>query len=49
MKTGDIIFWGFLAAVALFYLLKGNDMYEQKHQMLQQQMIESQKKEAPQN
>lgn len=49
MKLGDIIFWGFLASVAMFYLVKGNDMYKQKHQMIEKQMTQSKEKEASQN
>ncbi|MEA3354756.1 MAG: hypothetical protein U9Q33_13170 [Campylobacterota bacterium] len=30
MKRTDILFWILLAGVALFYLLKGNDMYQDK-------------------
>jgi hypothetical protein len=46
MKLGDMIFWGFLAAIAMFYLLKGNAMYEEKHQILDNKMIQPQEKEA---
>lgn len=30
MKRTDILFWIFLAAVALFYLFKGNDIHTQR-------------------
>jgi hypothetical protein len=31
---GDFIFWGILAGIAIFYLLVGNDMYEDKYNLI---------------
>ncbi|MCD4757438.1 MAG: hypothetical protein K8R39_04165 [Arcobacteraceae bacterium] len=36
MKLKDILFWIFLAAVAFFYLFKGNDMYTEKREKINQ-------------
>ena len=36
MKLKDILFWIFLAAVALFYLFKGNDMHTQRLEEVKQ-------------
>lgn len=30
MKTTDIIFWAVLAAIAIFYITVGNDMYKER-------------------
>ena len=34
MKKSDIFFWGVLAVIALFYLLKGNDMHREYYDYL---------------
>jgi hypothetical protein len=33
MKRSDIIFWGVLAAIAIFYIFVGNDMYRERMQL----------------
>jgi len=33
LKKTDIIFWIFLISVALFYIFKGNDMYQEKQEL----------------
>ena len=41
MKRGDMIFWGVLAAIASFYLLKGNDMYKERFEMLEAKKMQN--------
>jgi len=36
MKKSDFIFWGVLGAIALFYLLKGNDIYREHYKNLEE-------------
>ena len=45
MKS-EIIFWGILATIALFYILVGNDMYNEKYEMikLKEQVLIEQRK-----
>jgi hypothetical protein len=31
---GEFVFWGILAGIAIFYLLVGNDMYEDKYNLI---------------
>jgi hypothetical protein len=31
---GEFVFWGILAGIAIFYLLIGNDMYEDKYNLI---------------
>lgn len=40
MKKSDILFWILLAGVAIFYLLTGNDMYQEKHKMIDEKRAE---------
>lgn len=36
MKKTDYIFWGVLGLIALFYLLKGNSMHNEKYEMFKE-------------
>jgi len=40
MKLTDILFWILIAIVAFFYLTTGNDMYQEKHQMIDNKRAE---------
>jgi hypothetical protein len=31
---GEFIFWGILAGIAIFYILVGNDMYQDKYDLI---------------
>lgn len=37
MKKTDYIFWIALGIIALFYLLKGNSMHDEKYKIIQEQ------------
>jgi hypothetical protein len=36
LKKTDFIFWFVLALIALFYVLKGNDMHKEKIDLMKQ-------------
>jgi len=41
MKRTDYIFWMVLMIVAVFYLVIGNDMHDEKYKMIQGHQIEA--------
>lgn len=43
-KSTEILFWVFLAVVAVFYIMKGNDMHKQREEMIKEKF--SQKEET---
>ncbi len=38
MKKSDFFFWGVLAAIALFLVLKGNDMHRDYYDLISQKV-----------
>ena len=45
MKKSDFIFWTLLALIALFYLLKGNDIYKEHYKKMEQKREQAIKKQ----
>lgn len=40
MKLTDILFWGILAAITIFYIQKGNTMHEEKFEVMKVKQME---------
>ncbi|MEA3289767.1 MAG: hypothetical protein U9Q04_06245 [Campylobacterota bacterium] len=47
MKKIDILFWVLLVSIALFYFLKGNDMYKDKWDHRKSVFTQDQNKTIP--
>lgn len=43
-KSTELLFWTFLALVAVFYIFKGNDMHKEREEMIKEKF--SQKEEV---
>ena len=49
MKKSDFIFWTILAIIALFYLLKGNDIHRDYYKHIEEQAKRHAAPHLPQN